>query len=487
MSAGNTNTNVTYTLIKTMGRRINESSIMDEIDAGDIPLVELAQVYYDIYFIINVKHYPHPRVLYFKDLPLDIQVSFKSINQYFIENGNRTIKGVQDDIPLHVRGEVYSWDAHSWGFDYVSYQFGSHPNARILEEDKEDLLLTREGLEDVRHATQHSLVAVNGLFHYHEYITQGWAIPGANKTRLKQIDKTHVNILDFTQVGEVKLKRITDAMILPGKDNSPLHEATYIDIKESTAGKTVGIVIGGYFHLLDHTYKRISERLIKVNFNNIRLESLYYKLKELTDVSTLPITDFGDDRVLGFELYHDSTIKALLKLPQSFIVIINNPNISVYEEPIGHLGVPGRYETAIPPIYPLRVGEGRYPSYKAIKELDRWVLAVEDNIIPLQVRYQKRNDKFSIIHNRIYPINGEEYARAHLVKIISDRDLKMRDLDNLFLNTDKELETLRTQLLKQTATSINYRKDSRLQFYLPKKIIDVDFEDEYFKVPTSRY
>lgn len=486
MSADN-NTELTYTLVKTMGRRIDTSALIEQIDAGDIPLNQLAQIYYDIYFIVNVKNYKNPKVLYFNELPLETQTKSVSINDFFRKIKNVHIPYLRDELPQHVRGEVYAWDVHSWDFRYQSYQLGSHPNARIEEEDKTDLLLWRESDTDHYHETVHSLVSINGLFHYYEFMQKGWAIPDGNKTRLKNPNKTHIGILDFTQIGEIQLRRITDDMILPGKDNAPLHEMAYIDTKENLKNKTVGICIGGYFHLLDHTYKRVSNRMLKINFSNIKLESLYYKMKELIDVSSLPITDFGDDRVLGFELYHDSTIRELLKLPQSFIVIINNPTVVVYEEPVGHMGLPNRYESAIPPIYPLRIGEGRYPTYKAIKEFDRWVLAVEDNIVPLQVRYQKKNDKFSMIHNRIYPINGEEYARAHFMRIMSDRDLKIRDLDNVFEDTVKTLGPLKPYLTKLDNSNLDYHRDNSTQYYMPKKIIDIDFENEYYKVPTSRY
>ena len=277
--------NNTYTLVKTMGRRFNESAIIDEIDAGDIPLLSLSQLYYDIYFIITVKHSEGYKVLYYKDLPLLVQISNQSINQYFTSIGNKTLKPLSDELPLHVRGEVYAWDVHSWNFSYQSIQLGAHPRANIPEEDKADLHLFKNGLEDHTFACQHSLVSINGLFHYFDYGKSGWILVDGNKTKLKNPNKTHLNILDFTQVGSVKLKRIDDTMIRPSKPGVPLCDAVYIDAKESLAGKTVGIVFMGYFHLLDHTYKRISDRLVKINTNDIRIESLYYKAKELIDLS----------------------------------------------------------------------------------------------------------------------------------------------------------------------------------------------------------
>lgn len=480
--SGSTN----YQLISANGRKLNQPALMNSLDTKRIKLNQLLESYYDVYFIIKPKHARSNKVLYFGDLPLDVQVSDQTIEEYLTNLGDKSLDNLGDEIPVHVRGEVYSWDVHSWNFIYESYSEGMHPKARIPEEDKADLLLYHNVDKDHTEELTHSLVSVNGLFHYHEPFMGGWMIKHGNITRNKHPNNTHLNILDFTQIGSLELIRITDKMIRPSVEGASLKDAIYIDTTKYLKGKTVGIVIGGYFHLLDHTYKKVSERMIKINFNNIKWESLYYKIKELTDLG-FSITDYGDDRTLGFELYHDTVIKQLLMSPLSFLVVIDNPAIIIQEEPIGHQGIPGRYETGLPPIYPLRIAEGRYPAYKAIKEYDRWSIAVEDNITPLQVRYQKKEDKFNIIHNRIYPLHGQEYARAHFVRIISDMDLKVREIDHIFDDTVKDLGSLRPFMTQMDMGEVEYITDDQRIFHRPKLIVDTDLNSEYYRLPNSRY
>lgn len=475
-----------YQLISAKGRKLNQPALIDDLDTSTIKLNQLLESYYDVYFIVKSKYKNHNQVLYFDDLPLAVQVSDQTIQEYLMGLGDNTLESLGDELPLHVRGEVYSWDVHSWNFIYESYSEGMHPKANIPEEDKEDLLLYHNVDKDHTEELTHSLVSVNGLFHYHEPFMGGWMIKHGNITRNKHPNSTHLNILDFTQVGSLELIRITDKMIRPSVEGASLKDAVYIDTTKYLKGKTVGIVIGGYFHLLDHTYKKVSERMIKINFNNIKWESLYYKIKELTDLG-FSITDYGDDRTLGFELYHDTVITQLLTSPLSFLVVIDNPAIIVQEEPIGHQGIPGRYETGLPPIYPLRIAEGRYPAYKAIKEHDRWSIAVEDNITPLQVRYQKKEDKFNMIHNRIYPLHGQEYARAHFVRIISDMDLKVREIDHLLDDSVKDLGSLKPYMTQMDLGQMEFVRDNVREYYLPKLIVDVDLKSEYYQLPVSRY
>lgn len=480
--------NKMYTLLKAMGRRVNESAIIDQFDATGISLLKISQLYYNVYFIIKVDIYSTPRVIYYTDLPLEVQFSHLTIVDYLTSLKNKTIDYLMTDIPVHVRGEVYAWDLFSWDFECKSIKVGYHDNARLTDEDRTDLRISKKGLDNV-YLGKHCMVSINGLFHYHEYSDRGIIVVDGNVTKQKRMDSTHISILDFTQVGEVKLKRITEKMIRQPNDGSTLKDNVYIDIGESSSKKTVGIVIGGYFHLLDHTYKHVSDRVIKIDFNNIKWESLYYKMKDIIDISNLPMTDYHDDRVIGFELYHDKTIKALFTLPQSFIVIIDNPNVAVQEEQIGHMGIPQRYESAIKPIYPLRIAEGRYVGYKAIKEYDKWVICVDDNIVPLQVRYQRPEDKFNITHNRIYPLNGEVYATAHYVRIYSDRDLKTRLLDTYFEGMGHNLGSLKPYMLHDLRDDLRYDGDNDpiSEYHSPEKLIDLDFDnDPYYKTPVDK-
>lgn len=438
-----------YTLIKTVGRRLDENGLIDTIDATNASLITLSQYYQDIFFILKVDIYPDLKTLWYKDIPLEDQISNLTIIQYLEKIKNATIE-LKDTIPEYTRGEVYSIDVGSYPFDYYSIQLGMNKDARIEEEDKKDLVLQKPGIDHIV-AGKHSLVSINGLFHFFDYSEHGWYIVDGNKTRNKRRDKTHLNILDFTQVGEVKMIRITDDMIKkPG--NVSLKDNVYIDCQESFAGKTVGICIGGYLHLHDHTYKQISDHCLKIDFNNIRWETIYYKMRELLDTSNLPITKLSDDRVIGFELFHDNTIRELFKMSQSFIVIIDNPYIKVIEEAIGHIGLPKRYESGIPPIYPIRIGEGRYPAYKPIKNYNVWSIAVEDNIIPFQVRYQNKDDEFHIRHNQPYAVNGEAFATAHYIRFITDKIITKpikpiitRNLENVYYRTTDRLISFLSQ------------------------------------------
>lgn len=414
-----------YTLKTTQGRRYDLNGLVDTVDASQVSLINLSQLYDDICFVLDVDVYPDPKVLWYRDLPLEVRISDQTIVQYLESVGNKTLP-LQDKLPEYRRGEVHAIDIHSHPFTYTSTVASMHENARIDEEDKHDLVLKHERFKEDSRYSEHCLVSINGLFHHFTPTEDGIFIIDGNKTKNKHRDTTHICLYDFSQVGHVKMIPITEAMVKKPV-NVEMKDNIYIDLPEDVVGKTVGICIGGYLHLHDHTYKQIGDQCLKIDFNEIRWESLFYKMKDLIDVSSLPLTDFGNDRVLGFELYHDKTILALLQLSQSFIVVIDNPYIAIAEEYIGHMGTPKKYESAIPPLYPIRIAEGRFPAYKANKNTNTWVISIEDNISPLQVRYQREDDDFHMRHDQVYPVSSEVFSTAQYYRILTDKKVESNE------------------------------------------------------------
>lgn len=426
-----------YRILKGYGRLKSDIHLIDELDEtkNQLPLKILEERYANVYWVIDIPAMDFkPHLIRLSKIPIEYIVEgTKTLEDYLNDQyvDEKLIKKIpwEEEIPEYRKGEVYFWDGHSREFDYKSINLTVHEDIPIPEEDKPDLLVTREGL-DYR-LGKYCLLNLNGFFHYFDTTEKGWLIREGNKTRTKNIDDCHLGVMDFSQIGEVMMVPFNDEMIRPANTASKLSDNIYIDISRGTKvdlrGKTIGYVLGGYLHLLDHTYRRIADNIIKIDFNHINWETLYYQMKQHLDVSPIGLTDYGNDRVLGFEMYHDSTIRNLLKLKQSFLVIIDNPYIGIEEYLVGHTGLPHRYESAIPPVYPLRIGEGRYLPYKAIKNYNRWSIATQNNILPLQVRYQREQDTFHMLHDRIYPLEGEVYASAHYQRITSEILVKPSD------------------------------------------------------------
>lgn len=476
---------MSYILIKTIGRKKSDLAHVEEIDeeiALKTNFLTLLNEYHELYWIVTNTVMDNFKVqsLNIEDLPIAIQISTtKTFADYLKENENLTIP-TRPYIPHYYNGEGYAWDVASWEFEYKAINKEMHIDATIPDDDKHDLLLSCK-YTDYATSLSHSLISINGFLHRHEPSPYGWIIHDGNKTWRRCRDKMQMSVIDFTQLGSIRFESITEDMIRPAIPASPLKDNIYINLKEELVGKTIMLSLGGYLHYQSNVFSMVSNQVMKIDFNHIRWESLYYKMKEYLDLSSFDMTDYGDDRVIGFELYSDHVIKALLTLPQTFLIIIDNPYIGVEYLPIGHTGIPGRYEMAYKPIYPLRIAEGRYQPYKAIKEIDKWSIAVDDNISPHQVRYQQAPDDFHMIHNRIWPTDGEQYSHADIVRFYSDRLIDFRDIEGYqpdglphYNNIDK----LTPEEIKENL--FFYSQKHNQHYMTPKKIIDEDFYSEYY-------
>lgn len=454
-----------YRILKGYGRlRRNLGTVRTLTEQElQLPLNTLEQRYTEVYWVIDVPDLNiEARMLTLQAIPIQYLTTLTKTIYDYLEDRRKediTLESIpwEKGLPHYQRGEVYFWDADSRDFHYQLFSLEHHPDLPIPDEDKNEILVTREEI-DYRQQGNYLLFTINGFIHRHSNERIGFIIKDGNKIRNRNPNDFHIGILDFSQIGKVEQVTITPEMIRPANSASSLADNLYIDVskgyKGSLEGKTIGIVIGGYFHLLDHIYKRVSDTVIKIDFNHMSWETLYYRMKTQLDLSHIGLTDYGNDRVLGLEMYHDSTIIKLFTLSQSFIVVIDNPYLEVEEIPVGMTGLPHRYESAIKPIYPLRVGEGRYLPYKAIKEYDRWSIAVQNNIVPLQVRYQREQDTVHLIHDRIYPLEGEVYAMAHYIRILSDKIVTR--------NEDEE-----------TSQQCN--------------LIQENINDKYYHIPISKY
>jgi hypothetical protein len=90
---------------------------------------------------------------------------------------------------------------------------------------------------------------------------------------------------------------------------------------------------------------------------------------------------YNSEMVTIDQLVSDENIKSYLSLSQSFIIVLDTPNITLNRQYVKKTGMPGKYITYKEPLYPLVLGLGRHAEYWSIKEDGQYSLSVHDNII----------------------------------------------------------------------------------------------------------
>lgn len=292
----------------------------------------------------------------------------------------------------------------------------------VLPSSADDLLLTKKGLT-YKNFYDNCLVNVNGLLHYSDYDSAGIHVYGGGVTGRISNDN-HVGVLNFTSLGGVSAIRITDKMISPGGSDPALYVNTIISAPVSLANKTVMLSFMGYLLPLDRAFKRLGDSSFTLDLRNQIFADWYFEAKRLIDLSTvekhLTYKNGSYDQVGLDEFTGDAVIRAILTLPQSFLVVINNTDIYVDREQLGVSLTPDRYFTRTRPVWPVIFGKGRIFNYWSITEGDTYVLAGADNQRP---EYNFETTDWGLqrsIDNTQDRHNPFRFSKAYFLKIGSD-------------------------------------------------------------------
>src|SRR5690606_30146268 len=108
-----------------------------------------------------------------------------------------------------------------------------------------------------------------------------------------------------------------------------------------------------------------SESRILIDFNNYSIPNRFFESNKYLDYSEfdLDTPSTNDGQYTMDELYSDKFVTSLLTMSQSFIVILDNPDIFIEKEHVRPSPMPGIYTSYVKPIYPLFIGQGMVANY----------------------------------------------------------------------------------------------------------------------------
>ncbi len=314
--------------------------------------------------------------------------------------------------------QVRCSDAWRAGYDIKPFDRTRHEDSQIPYGEKDDLLLTREGV-DFQTYSRFALVSVNGYFHRTGSGARGLTVVDGGRTG-RQLNDNQVSIHSFYGVGALDFIPITADMVYKTAENGRLADRAYIELPYSVEDKKVLLVIGGFLHVLDETYNQIGPRSICVNMNKISLAERYFESCDVLDLSSLPLTKIDDDKTLISvdELESDAVIRAYLSLSQSFLVVVNTKELIVRRHPVPNSQLPGRYE--VPQgteRLPLIGAYGKVCDYAIFPDWGVNVLACRENT---RKRYSFRTTnwrEFAAIDNSLQTYRPWDWAQAHFLEI----------------------------------------------------------------------
>lgn len=407
-----------YELISAIGLPKVGVKRWQTVAISNVPMVSIYSTYESVY--LTLKSTFNQNVF----LTLDLEkiksrasVLNDTLSQFLVNNGNTTLPTIQGKYTLQEKYVRYR-DAVRAGYKVTPVDQNGILNSPTPYSDRDWLALTKQNT-DYHRMQARCLVSVNGMFHLTD--TDGsklLVVDGAKSKRL--CGQTNVGVHSFNNVAGLSLIPITDSMIHRRYADTPLSKVMYIDSGINLNGKTLGIVLGGYLHILDRkTFYRISDSIVAIEFQNYPLLERYFESKKYIDLSSLEldIDEDNPDLVNYPQLTSDSVLRKYATLSQSFLVAIDSLDIFVDREELPTSKIPGTYISYSQPVYPLFTGYGKISEYWSTEEKPYWSLNVVNDATDNYMFQTFDISNLNNINNVKDPKDPYEHGRAHYLKI----------------------------------------------------------------------
>lgn len=229
-----------------------------------------------------------------------------------------------------------SWPAEHIGFTVARANRYIHPSS-AANNTGNDLLLTRKNT-DYSLFVGKVLWTVNGQIHpatineHGVYLRDGYKSSG--------LDIKDIGCFDFTNLGGFEIKPIGQQWLYqPNRQAEPLYTSTYLKFPEPYKGKTIGIVLDGYLHLLDDVLEFVADDRARVRWERVPLLKRWIR----TGGKFPGMSDSRANVETEENLYSDDALMDILISSHTYLVIFGRNDIAKHVELLPDKGYAGQY------------------------------------------------------------------------------------------------------------------------------------------------
>lgn len=355
-----------YNLITAIVKEKSGSKAWLEVDLSNVTLYDMQNTYEQIHMHVTTTLQPTiKRRINWADIRGSVTDLLVTVQEFFIRNGSKTLKTYATLASIET-GVIRYADAFQAGYDVQiinrNYAAGNVNSAT----DANDVYMTKPGVS-ATDFKNYCLATVNDLLHFVDADTNYVYVTDAMKS-CRIAGRNEIGIINFKDVSKITCYPITAAMISgESATRNKLGEKFYVKLPTAAKGKLVGISLGGYFHLLNpKVFYSISDTHYCFDVRNIELEDRIFESQGIIDLSSLGLERAGRNKMqLSREQLHSNEV--ILKyatLPQSFLVVFDNPELTKETIAINETKLPGLFTCAARPTMPILYKKGMLASYR---------------------------------------------------------------------------------------------------------------------------
>lgn len=285
----------------------------------------LAMQYREMWLILTHDDLPHELALNFESIQDQLGMT-QTLSEFLVANEDRALP-TQAQLPYIKTGSLLYEDAYRARFTVgIVNEFTSQTHA--IYDDNHWVTLERQDL-DTKKAYEHCLVSINGFIHPTDYDVNKLYVQGAVESSLIS-ERAEVGIYSFEQIGKLVFVPITDDILSRDVDVA-LKERTIFKTELDLTRYTPAISLGGYLHVADpRVLRSVGDGLLQLDWSSVPLVKRYYESKEYINLESIVLDRHSENaELLNVEqLYSDENLHAYLTLKQSFLIFIDNNQLS---------------------------------------------------------------------------------------------------------------------------------------------------------------
>lgn len=405
-----------YHYVSALVREKGAGTLWEEKDISGLKMQAIYSGYRKVFINLTNDYIEGKLYLDFSTLGVADISADKTLVEWLASIGNRTL-ATKTGAAVIDRKYIKYTDAYSAHYKPKMTSHKYHPDAAVPLADMHDLLLTRANT-DYEDLGDYVMASVNGIWHPTAKSAYGlYVLQGAKSGRLA--NDNHVGLLSWQSIGKIKTVPIDRNNIVAPINNLKYSQSIYIRLNESMAGKTPILVFGGIIHVLDGSYVRLSDNVLKIDTKYLPLLDQYYLIRNRLDLSSLEL-DFSEDApdlVSKTQFYGDETIARWIDLPQTFVVLVDAAGLEVQEQPLANTKLPGRWVTGKEPQGLLITDKGMTPEYLVTQENGQWIINAGDWVRKNPFRYTSEFSKAGTVTDAMVTMRMYELSPAKLLTL----------------------------------------------------------------------
>lgn len=368
-----------YELVTAHVRPYDSQLGVVELDVSDKNLWELAANSAEVYLTLTSIYLEGPRVLNLIDVRELIYSTDSNLTvaEWLMAIGNTTLPVVKAKVKLTSK-LAKSMCAYVAGYS-VNASNGRvfNDSEETLDEDRLHLALTK-GYENLLDMSNYALASVNGFLHATDSDQDAFYIRHGSETM--QVGKSpKINIHSFDNISKLTQVPLSKCTITPRSGGQLTHGVT-ITTDIDLTGKTVWLSVGGYLMHLNRDYKVLNRKSIVLDWTKFNFKHKYLNARGKMNLNNVDLamnlTDGGVGVLSDLVLNRDEVIRAYLELPQSFIIVFDNPTINTVVRRLEDTSLPGKYLIQDNPYVMYLHEDGSLPPVSVIDEHKTWVVSI---------------------------------------------------------------------------------------------------------------